>query len=232
MLQNTVKYFVYRNSVLLLFLCYVSTFPLFAQQNHPRLIQFSGLIVNADSSAPVPNAHIRIKNTHWGTISNSEGFFSLVVREQDTVTISSIGFRKKVIVFPPGLTQSSITMVISMLADTIVFPETVIYPWPSKDKFRQAFLEIKPETTLEDIARNNLDEKVLKIVSSGLLKDGREQQHIYMNNMAVSAGYLGGQTNYAIFPGSNIPVPLSLLNPMAWAELIKAIRNGKFKNTN
>lgn len=230
MLQNTAKYFVWRKNVLILLTILAFQSSLFGQEKQHHLIQFSGLIVSSDTSFPVPNAHIRIKNTRWGTISNAEGFFSIVVRENDTLSVSCVGFRNKLIVIPPGINQPSLTMVIPMYADTITFAETVVYPWPSKDKFRQAFLEIQPEATLEDLAKKNLNPATLMALSAGLPKDGPEQQHIALNNMAKSAGYLGGQTNYAIFPGSNIPVPLSLLNPFAWAELIKAIREGKFKS--
>jgi len=164
-----------------------------------------------------------------GTFSNNEGFFSFVVKELDTVVVTSIGFQTRKIVIPADLNLKSLTLIIPLLDDTLVFAETVIYPWPSKDKFRQAFLEVEPDVTFTERAKENLSQGTLMAISQGLPKDGREQQHIYMQGMAKGAGYLGGQTNYAIFPGTNTPVPLSLLNPFAWAELIKAIREGKFK---
>ena len=178
---------------------------------------------------PVINAHIKIKNTIYGTTSNTEGFFTLVVRELDTINITSVGYRGKTVIIPERISSGSLNLIIPLLNDTFTFAESVVLPWPAKDKFRQAFLALQPEITLEERAKDNLSQDKLLTLMMDMPKDGREQQHLYMENMSKSAGYLGGQTNYAIFPGSNVPVPLSLMNPMAWAELIKAIREGKFK---
>lgn len=226
---NNDKFNVYlKRFILLVILLFTACFT-FSQSAGEKLYQFSGLVVTSDSSNPVANAHIRIKNTKWGTVSNYEGFFSIVVRDWDTLIVSSVGFRKKTIVIPGNTSALSFNIIIPLENDTVTFAEAIIYPWPTRDKFRQAFLELEPEVTLEERAKENLNQQKLIALSLGLPKDGREQQHLYMNSMAASAGYLGGQTNYAIFPGSNIPIPLSLMNPFAWAELIKAIKEGKFK---
>ena len=201
----------------------------FSQDDDRKLIQFSGLVLTADSNSPIPFSTIRIINTYWGTISNIEGFFSLVVREKDTIEFSSLGFKRRRMVIPEGIEHDGFSVLIAMNADTLTFDETMIYPWPSKAKFRQAFLAAEPNKTYYDIAMENLHPDKMRALSDAMSMDGSESQHYYMNLMAVQSGYYGGQKNYSQFPGMNTPIPLSLLDPQAWYKFIKALKEGKFK---
>ncbi|MFC2114254.1 carboxypeptidase-like regulatory domain-containing protein [Bacteroidota bacterium] len=210
-------------------LFFVLSLTLTAQENDPKLVQFSGLILIADSSLPIPYAHIRIQNTHWGTISSIEGFFSLVVRENDTIIFSALGFKKRKLVIHNDIEGNKLSVLMAMTTDTLTFDETLIYPWPSKSKFKEAFLAADPNKTYYDIAMENLDPDKMRAISKGMKMDGSESQHYYMNQQAGASGYLGGQTNYAQFPGMGTPIPLSLLDPVAWYKFIKALKEGKFK---
>ncbi len=201
----------------------------YGQDEDRKLIQFSGLILTSDSNSPIPFSTIRIINSYWGTISNIEGFFSLVVREKDTVEFSSLGFKRRRFIVPDGIEQGGMSVLIAMITDTLTFDETMIYPWPSRAKFKQAFLATEPNKTYYDIAMENLHPDKMRALSAAMRMDGSESQHYYMNLMAVQAGYSGGQTNYAQFPGMNTPIPLSLLDPQAWYKFIKALKEGKFK---
>jgi len=39
------------------------------------LVQFSGVVVTADSLKPLPYTNIRIEGSNYGTVANYEGFF-------------------------------------------------------------------------------------------------------------------------------------------------------------
>ncbi|MBT7994421.1 MAG: hypothetical protein HN691_06065, partial [Bacteroidetes bacterium] len=86
----------------------------FSQDDDRKLIQFSGLVLTADSNSPIPFSTIRIINTYWGTISNIEGFFSLVVREKDTIEFSSLGFKRRRMVIPEGIEHDGFSVLIAM----------------------------------------------------------------------------------------------------------------------
>jgi len=195
-----------------------------------RLIQFSGLILTEADDQPIPYASVRIKNTYRGTIASMEGFFSIAMQKTDTIIFSAVGFKKKMIVLPKDMENNSFSTIIELKADTLTYSEMLIYPWPTPDKFKDAFLALEVNKDYYDKARDNLSWETMMRYKLNLNMDGRENQRIYMNQMVVNAGYLGGQTNYAQFPGMGFPIPLSLLDPQAWAKFIKAIRTGGFKD--
>ena len=195
-----------------------------------QIIQFSGLITTSDSlyPKPIPFATIKIKNTYRGTIASMDGFFSLAVNKTDTIEFSAIGFKKVNLFIPDYYDKQSLNVIVEMPLDTFEFSEALIYPWPSPDKFKEAFLALEVEKDYVDIAMENLSQQKIMALMMDLPMDGGENQQLYLNQMAVRAGYLGGQTNFGLF--GNTPVPLSLLNPAAWMEFFRYLKEGKFKD--
>ncbi|HBQ58056.1 MAG TPA: hypothetical protein DD671_00060, partial [Balneolaceae bacterium] len=82
---------MYRSSVLVLLLIFgIGTLPALAQQ------KVSGKIVDAETGEPLPAAHVIIKDTYKGTISNQDGEFSLSVKEFPvTVVVRFLGFESQ-----------------------------------------------------------------------------------------------------------------------------------------
>jgi hypothetical protein len=181
------------------------------------LVQFSGAVVTGDSLHPVAFTHIIDHNTGFGTISDYYGYFSFVARKGDTITFSAIGFKKGKFVIPDTIHNNRYTMFQVMTSDTIYLSETVIYPWPTKEQFKEAFLKLEiPDDDLE-IARKNLDRYELYVRAQAMPMDGNMNYRNYIDQ-TVSKLYYAGQTQ-----------PISLLNPFAWAQFIQAWQDGKFK---
>jgi hypothetical protein len=181
------------------------------------LVQFSGAVVTGDSLRPVSFTHIIDRNTGFGTISDYYGYFSFVARKGDTITFSAVGFKKGLFVIPDTIHNNRYTMFQVMTSDTVYLSETVIYPWPTKEQFREAFLNLDiPDDDLE-IARKNLDRYELYVRAQSMPMDGSMNYRNYIDQ-TVSKLYYAGQTQ-----------PISLLNPFAWAQFIKAWQDGKFK---
>lgn len=66
-----------------------------ANKSHAQYRVVTGTLIDTVTQQPVSYAHLQIKRTNRGTVANSEGKFSLSVREQlpsDTLVISSIGY--------------------------------------------------------------------------------------------------------------------------------------------
>jgi hypothetical protein len=182
-----------------------------------NLVQFSGAVVTGDSLHPVAFTHIIDRNTGYGTISDYYGYFSFVARKGDTITFSSVGFKKGLFVIPDTIHNNRYTMFQVMTSDTIYLSETVIYPWPTKEQFKEAFLKLDiPDDDLE-IARKNLDRYELYVRAEAMPMDGSMNYRNYIDQ-TVSKLYYAGQTQ-----------PISLLNPFAWAQFIQAWQDGKFK---
>jgi hypothetical protein len=79
-----------RYFVVFLFLCFSTL--VFAQVNKAQQT-VSGIIVNDNTSTPIGNVNIININTVKGTISDLKGHFEIAVNVNDTLHISSIGFK-------------------------------------------------------------------------------------------------------------------------------------------
>ena len=207
---------------LLLFLMSLVAFKAYPQR-YDDLVQFSGVVVTADSLRPVPFANISVAKTGRGTTTDYWGFFSLVVHKNDIVSFSAVGYKSGLFRIPDTLTQNRYSLIQVMSSDTIMLTETVIYPWPSKEQFRHAFLTLKiPDDDIE-IARRNLAYMEMREIYGRNYDPERygftpgQSYHNYMSAQADKL-YYRGQT-----------MPNNLLNPIAWAKFIQAWKRGDFK---
>jgi hypothetical protein len=184
----------------------------------PTLVQFSGIIVTADSLKPVPFVNITDKTTRRGTTSDYFGFFSFVAQEGDTIMFSSIGYKKATIIIPDSLTDERYSLIQMLQNDTILLAPAHIFPWPSKSEFERAFvnLELKPDEMMERAMRNMM------------LADMKESA-IAMNNDGQMAFRHSMQREYSkMYYAGQVPTS-NLLNPIAWAQFVQAWKRGDFK---
>ncbi|MFH1320552.1 MAG: carboxypeptidase-like regulatory domain-containing protein [Bacteroidota bacterium] len=191
----------------------------YAQQK--KLIQFSGVVVSGDNLMPVQFVNIIIKNSFRGTTSDYFGYFSFVAQKKDTIVFSSVGYKKGEFVIPDSITSNRYSLIQMLIKDTILLKETVIYPWPTKEQFKQAFLNFDiPDDDLER-ANKNLARAELKEQFEATGMDASMNFKNYMqqeNSKLYYAGFHSGQSP-----------PINLLNPIAWAKFIEAWKNGDFK---
>ncbi len=182
-----------------------------------ELIQFSGIIITGDSLNPVPFATIIVKNTLRGTTSDYFGYFSFVAQPLDTIVFSSIGFKKSEFIVPDTLNENRYSLIQMLQNDTIMLDEAIVYPWPTQDQFKQAFLNLDiPDDALE-IARKNLSEEQLSARAESMPMSAN-MNFRYQMQQRTNQMYYAGQF-----------VPNNLLNPMAWAKFIEAWKRGDFK---
>ena len=182
-----------------------------------ELIQFSGVIVTGDSLNKVPYVNIIITNSNRGTISDFFGYFSFVAQEQDTIQFSAVGFKKAQFVIPDSLSINRYSLIQLMVRDTILLPETFIYPWPTKEQFRQAFMNLNiPDDDLER-AKKNLE---LAEMRERYKATGMDASMNFTNAMQEQSSklYYAGQDP-----------PIGLLNPIAWVKFIEAWKKGELK---
>ncbi len=201
-------------------LCVLSGFwvnSIFAQEQKKVLIQFSGVLLTADSLESVPFANIIIKNSHRGTISDYFGYFSFVAEPHDTIVFSYVGFKDSEFVIPDTLKNKNYSLIQMMSVDTFLLQEAVIYPWPTKEQFRQAFLDLRLPEDDKQIAMRNLERADMRDRMEIMGMDGSENFKFAMQQNAARLYYAG-----------QLP-PNNLLNPLAWARFIKAWKNGDFK---
>ena len=187
-----------------------------------KLVQLTGMVMT-DSDGdpkPLPFAEISILNTNRGVYSDGKGFFSLVVQNGDTLIFNYVGFKPAYFIVPDRLHKEHYTIFQIMTQDTIFLPQTVVYPWPDKEFFRQEFLAMDISKSLEDIAAANLAQDKIRRLMEITPADGRETSSLYLSQNAQKY-YYAGQFK-----------PMQILNPMAWIEFFKAWKRGDFRKKN
>jgi hypothetical protein len=182
------------------------------------LIQISGITMTADSLRAIPAVSVVIRGQGRGTISNSQGVFSIVAFKGDTLTFSAVGFKKKVYRIPPELRGNNFSMIQLMVEDTTYLPVTIIKPYPSKEEFDKAFISDDIPDDAYEVARKNTDAAKMRALARYTPIDGREGTNMYMKRQAQSLYYAGQQA------------PQNIFNPLAWAQFIQAWKRGDFKN--
>ena len=183
------------------------------------LIQFSGVVITADSLNPVPFTHIAIVNQKKETLTDYYGFFSFVAKRKDTVVFSSMGYKNISFVIPDSLKTDRYSLIQLMTADTLMLGESVIYQWPTVEQFKKAFISMKiPDDDLER-AKKNLALAEMKERAKQYPNDASMDYKNYINNISNKLYYAGE------YP------PINLLNPIAWAKFIEAWKNGDFKKS-
>jgi hypothetical protein len=187
------------------------------QERPRRVIQFSGLVVTGDSLAPVPYTTVWVKNTRRGTITDFYGFFSIAVYERDTLRFTAVGFKEVNYAVPDTLSQSRYSAIQIMSRDTIYLPETVIYPWPTREQFRHAFIHTEIPDDDYDRAMRNLARAEMKERMQNMAMDGGMNYRAAMQQHSNRLYYAGQAP------------PMRIFDPFAWAEFFKAWREGRFR---
>ena len=119
-----------------LLICF-SHYSVFAQNN---LIQLSGIITDEQTNIPVSYATVLVENEFRGVNASMDGFFSIVVAKRDTIQFSALGYKPKYYVVPDTGSDNIASIAVFLKKDTITLDLVEIYPWPSPEDFRDAFL--------------------------------------------------------------------------------------------
>lgn len=188
-----------------------------AQDKDHDLVQFSGLIVTGDSLKPVPFTNILNISRRRGMSSDYQGFFSFVAKKGDTIAFSAIGYKNGMYVIPDTISTQRYSMIQMMSADTILLIETVIYPWPSREQFREAFIKIRPPDDDFVVAQRNLDAMEMRDRSYKMPMDGSQNYRHFMQQNTDRLYYYGQAP------------PMNIFNPFAWAKFFEAWKKGDFR---
>lgn len=181
------------------------------------LIQFSGVVITGDSLKPIPFAGIKIEGTRYGMMADYNGFFSFVARPGNTIIFSAVGYKPSRFYISDTLTAYKYSWIQMLQNDTILLKETIIYEWSNVTQLEQAIVQYRvPEGDYER-AMKNLDLQTMKELGEEMAMDGMMN---YRNQMQ-------GYVNRAYYAGQGIPI--TVLNPFAWAKFFQAWKNGDFK---
>lgn len=212
-----------KKNIAILVLLFLLNISLKAQTNTPKnnynsLIQFSGIVLDQDSLTPIPFVAVMIKGTNRGTKTDYYGFFNLVVNPGDEIEFLSLVHKTRSYKIADSLKQKYYYAIQVLNKDTIHLEEVAVLPWPSKDDFKRAFLALDLNDTDAERADRNLGREDMTYLERNAVASSSENYKYMMQNIYTKVYTAGQQPS------------ISLLNPIAWAQFIKAWRDGKFKS--
>lgn len=179
------------------------------------LIQLSGIVISGETIEPLPYTTIFDRTQHRGVIADYFGYFSTVVVPGDTLLFSFFGYKTSTYIVPDTLSDNRYSIIHMIEKDTLNLPEVTVYPWPSREDFARAFIDMRPYDDALRRAQRELSGESLAFIAARLEGDaslsyGAAQQ------LAATKLYTQNQ-----LPANN------LFNPYSWAKLIQDWKAGK-----
>ena len=209
--------------ILLLFCLALLSSDLHGQEVKP--IQLHGIVVSNDSLKQLlPNVQILVKSRGQMTISDLNGFFSLVAMPGDTLFFQHIGFKLQKFWVDDTLDGDEFLSRVVLEWDTEILDPVIVYPWPSKENFKEEFLAMEVQTNEMDIAQRNLalDQLRQRAVTMGY--DAAEMQDYLItmqNQQLYNEGRIYGNGMNATGASAILG---ALSNPFAWQQLFQSLK--------
>lgn len=203
----------YLTTIFLSFLFTVS----FAQNNATdnKLVQFSGIVSDADSNIVVPYVTItNLSNKLQKYAANYQGYFSVVVQPGDSLTFSAVGFTSKTIVLPKHILDNKYTAMIQLKSEVVYLKTVRVNPWATVEEFNKDFLALKVADDDMAIAKKNLSRSSINGLKLTLPRDASE------------IGNANYRYNFDRMVNSNMRQTNPLLNPFNWGKLMQQIFDG------
>lgn len=190
-------------------------------QGQEKLIMFTGIITAGKTSEPLPEAYISIPRAGRGVLSNTVGYFAIPVLPGDSVVFSYVGYKKQYHIIPRRLAETSYSAVVAMQEDVQMLTEVKVYPYPTEELFKQAFVNLKlpDEKERENMARNLSEESMQRLAAMTPMSAAGNYRY-YLNQQWFGRESMTGRTQMTTIP---------FLNPFAWANFIKSVKNGDLK---
>ncbi|WP_133557579.1 carboxypeptidase-like regulatory domain-containing protein [Algoriphagus boseongensis] len=190
----------------------------FAQdQRDKKVIQLSGIILNADSTDAVPGVNIYVPKKGRGTVSGRFGYFSMPVLEGDSVVFTFIGLKKQEFKVPDKVDNDRISLILTMEVDEIALAEIEVMPYPTEEEFKKAVIAMNVVDPMA-ISRSNMSPEMLLRWAESMPASGNENFRYFQQGQMLQNQDLYG------------PRPLRILDPFAWSQFIRSIKRGDLKS--
>lgn len=183
-----------------------------------KLIQLSGVVVSETSLDQLPFTTVIDLTIKKGTLTDAFGFFTIVTYPGDTLAFSSLGYKSGTYVVPDSLNENRYSIIHVLKEDTSYLNHhVIIYPWPSKENFAKAFVEMEPYSDAFQKAKQQLSGESLAFAAAKLQSDA-----------SIAFGTTQSQMYTKLYSHGQQPAN-NLLNPYAWSKFISEWKNGNLK---
>lgn len=179
------------------------------------LVQLSGVIVSEETLSELPYTTVLNRTHQRGVFADYYGYFTMVVVPGDTILFSAYGHKTSNYVVPDTLTNQFYSIIHVMEVDTVDLPNIEVYPWPSREDFARAFINMDPYDDAIRRAQRELSGESLAFAAARLDVDG-----------SLAYGSVQSQYQTKLYTNNQLPAN-NLLNPYAWSKLIKDWKAGK-----
>lgn len=180
-----------------------------------KIIQLSGVVISEETLEELPYVTVFDKTLRKGVISDYYGYFSMVTFPGDTIVFSSPGHKKSSYIVPDTLKQNRYSLIHMIPSDTLQLKEVTIYPWPSKEEFANAFVNMRPYDDALRRAQQELSGESLAFAAARIQTDP-----------SLAYGNIMNQRYSQLYSSNQVPVN-NLLNPYAWSKFLKDWKDGK-----
>lgn len=203
-------------------ICVLFCLSTFAQQKRTqdKLIQFSGIITDIDSTNVIPYVTITNLSANSKRVgADYRGYFTFIVNPGDTILFTAIGYKKFSTIIPESTPDSKYTIMVKLKSNVVDLPSVRVFPWATTEEFTREFLTMKLADDDMAIAKKNLSKASINGLIQTLPRDGQEissQNYRYNFDRMVNKNMV--QTN-------------PLLNPFAWGKLMQQIFDGDKKRS-
>ena len=181
-----------------------------------KVIQLSGIILNADSTDAVAGVNVYVPKKGRGTSSGRFGYFSMPVLEGDSVVFRFIGLKRQTFKIPDAVENDRISLILTMEVDEIALAEVEVLPYPTEEEFKKAVIAMNVVDPMS-ISRANMSPEMLLRWAESMPASGTENFRYFQQGQMLQNQDLYG------------PRPLRLLDPFAWGQFIRSIKRGDLK---
>lgn len=186
-------------------------------ENDRKVIQISGIILNADSTDAVPGVNIYVPKKGRGTVSGRFGYFSMPVLEGDSIVFTFIGLKKQSFKVPEKVENDRISLILTMEVDEIALAEIEVMPYPTEEEFKKAVIAMNVVDPMS-ISRTNMSPEMLLRWAESMPASGAENFRYFQEGQMIQNQDIYG------------PRPLRILDPFAWSQFIRSIKRGDLKS--
>jgi hypothetical protein len=193
---------------------------LFAQGEKKAII-FTGIIVGGRTTEILPGAFVNIPAAGRGRLANEEGKFSIPVFPGDSIVYSYIGYKTQYQIIPRNYNAETYSAIISLRQEAQMLQEVVIYPYSTEEEFKKAFLALQlPDQADRDALAKSTNMEYLTRMAAQVPNNAQTNYRYTMNQLMFGRESAGNKNFATSFP---------FLNPFAWANFIKSVKNGDLK---
>lgn len=181
-----------------------------SNKDDQKVVQFTGIIVDADGVTEIPGVHVYVPRSGRGTTSNAYGYFSMPALVGDNVVVSAIGYMKQEFIVPEGK-NDRVNVLFKMQEDTVYLQNVDISLYISEREFKEAILALNlPDQN--KVLENRLDGAALAMMLRNMPYDASLNARYYFDQQ-----FYYQQDNYG--PRSN-----PFLNPFNWNRFIQSLK--------